>query len=144
MLVAQRPLLGSILLQFSRTVGSEPTDRIAIDSCVPIPPATADRVISAWAPLTRLIPQLANALGASRITRLDSVTCLAPSSVTAAVDTSASPLSRVITNPSSVVGVLTVAGNCTPVAVWVWMVTAGPGDTTCAGVSEQRVQVVDS
>ena len=92
----------------------------------------------------RLTPQLATALGASVIARLDSVTCLAPSTVTAAVDASPSPFSRVNAKPSSVVGVLTVDGNSTPVAVSGWMVTFGPGDASCAGVSGQRVQVVDS
>ena len=122
----QRPVLGSSLAQFSRMVGDDAIERIATASVVPEPAVTLERVISACAPLTRLMPQVTSAWGASVMTRFDSVTAFAPSTVTAAVDASASPRERAKANPSSVVGVVTAIGNSTPRAFCVWIVTSGP------------------
>src|SRR6266540_3171939 len=47
LLVAQRPVVGSIVLQLSRRMGCDAADRTAIASVVPPPAATIERVISA-------------------------------------------------------------------------------------------------
>ncbi len=82
------------------------------------------------------------ALGASSTTRLASHTCLAPFTVTAAIDDAALPLLlRASTNPSSVVGRLIAFEKLTPMLFLSWMVTVGSGAPALIG---QRVHVVDS
>ena len=116
--MSHRPATSN-LWQLSTMRGSEPTDRIAMLSEVPFPASTRVLMISASAPLIRLIPQALVTVGVLLMTRLERMTFSAPSTVTAAVVVAVKRSTR---KPSSTVCSEIVSSNSTPSARAGWMI----------------------